>query len=81
LEFRYIGKTVTIIGLVLVVSGSIFVLQSKSVIGPTSSFMHSNSEWTINGYIIVITGIILSAVGGILWWLRYSNENTSSQRI
>jgi hypothetical protein len=81
LEFRYIGKTVTIIGLVLVVSGSIFVLQSKSAIGPTSSFMYSNSEWTINGYIIVITGIIVSAVGGILWWLRYSNENTSSQRI
>jgi len=74
LKFRYIGKAVTLIGLVMVVLGIIFTLQSKSVVGPTSSFMYSNSEWTINGYIIVTTGIIISALGVILWW-RYSNED------
>lgn len=77
MKFRYIAKTITLIGLVLVVSGSIFILQSKSVVGPTSSFMYSNSEWTINGYIIVTTGIIISALGVILWW-RYSNEDAIS---
>jgi hypothetical protein len=77
LKFRYIGKAVTLIGLVMVVLGNIFILQSKSVVGPTSSFMYSNSEWTINGYIIVTTGIIISALGVILWW-RYSNEDTIS---
>jgi hypothetical protein len=80
LRFRYIAKTVTLIGLVLVVSGSIFILQSKSVVGPTSSFMYSNSEWTINGYIIIITGIIISAVGVILWWWD-PNEDASTHRI
>jgi hypothetical protein len=77
LKFRYIGKAVTLIGLVMVVLGNIFILQSKSVVGPTSSFMYSNSEWTINGYIIVTTGIIISALGVILWW-RYSNEDAIS---
>jgi hypothetical protein len=77
LKFRYIGKALTLIGLVMVVLGNIFILQSKSVVGPTSSFMYSNSEWTINGYIIVTTGIIISALGVILWW-RYSNEDTIS---
>jgi hypothetical protein len=80
LRFRYIAKTVTLIGLVLVVSGSIFILQSKSVVGPTSSFMYSNSEWTINGYIIIITGIIISGVGVILWWWD-PNEDASTHRI
>ncbi len=80
MRFRYIAKTVTLIGLVLVVSGSIFILQSKSVVGPTSSFMYSNSEWTINGYIIIITGIIISAVGVILWWWD-PNEDASTHRI
>jgi hypothetical protein len=77
LKFRYIGKAVTLSGLVMVVLGNIFILQSKSVVGPTSSFMYSNSEWTINGYIIVTTGIIISALGVILWW-RYSNEDAIS---
>lgn len=80
MKFRYIAKTITLIGLVLVVSGSIFILQSKSVVGPTSSFMYSNSEWTINGYIIIITGIIISTIGVILWW-RDPNENASTHRI
>jgi uncharacterized membrane protein len=80
LRLRYIAKTVTLIGLVLVVSGSIFILQSKSVVGPTSSFMYSNSEWTINGYIIIITGIIISAIGVILWWWD-PNEDASTHRI
>jgi uncharacterized membrane protein len=80
LKFRYIAKTITLIGLVLVVSGSIFILQSKSVVGPTSSFMYSNSEWTINGYIIIITGIIISAIGVILWWWD-PNEDASTHRI
>ena len=80
MKFRYIAKTITLIGLVLVVSGSIFILQSKSVVGPTSSFMYSNSEWTINGYIIIITGIIISAIGVILWW-QDPNEDASTHRI
>ena len=80
MKFRYIGKAVTLIGLVMVVLGVIFILQSKSVVGPTSSFMYSNSEWTINGYIFVTTGIIISVLGVLLWW-RYSNEDAISHRI
>lgn len=77
MKFRYIAEAITLIGLVVVVSGSIFILQSKSVIGPTSSFMYSNSEWTINGYIIIITGMIISTIGVVLWW-RGSTKDTKS---
>jgi hypothetical protein len=66
--------------MVLVISGVVFILQSKSVLGPTSSFMYSNSEWTINGYIIIATGIIISALG-ITLWRQYSNKDASSYRL
>ena len=72
MDFRYTGRTLTIIGVVLVILGIIFILQSKSVVGPTSSFMYSNSEWTVNGSIIIGIGITLSIVGSIFWW--YSNK-------
>ena len=80
MDFRYTGRTLTIIGVVLVILGIIFILQSKSVVGPTSSFMYSNSEWTINGYIIIATGIIISTVGITLWWWR-SNKYAKSHRL
>ena len=39
--------------------GSVFILQSISLIGPSSSFMYKNSAWTDNGFVIIIIGIII----------------------
>ena len=48
------------------VLGTIFLLQSKSIIGPTSSFMYRNPDWTGNGYFTILIGIMLLAIGIVL---------------
>jgi uncharacterized membrane protein len=55
-------KALIIIGLVIIIIGLIFLLQSKSSLGPSTSFMYSNPEWTVNGYIIIAVGVIVAAV-------------------
>jgi hypothetical protein len=42
------------------------VAQSNSVIGPQSSFMYSNPQWTINGFAIFITGLVVLACGMLI---------------
>lgn len=52
-----------IIGLIMVILGIVFLLQSKSVVGPSASFMYSNPVWTVNGSIITGTGLFVVAIG------------------
>ncbi len=54
----------------MIIIGIIFILQSNSIVGPTSSFMYQNPEWTINGYVIIAIGIIISIFGIILWKIQ-----------
>jgi di/tricarboxylate transporter len=63
-------KTLIIIGCILVVSGIIFVAQSKSEIGPQSSFMYSNPQWTPNGFAISIIGLVVLACGIIIHYIK-----------
>ena len=58
-----VTKVLIIIGLVIVILGVIFLLQSKTSLGPSTSFMYSNPEWTVNGYIIIAMGVIVIGVG------------------
>jgi uncharacterized membrane protein YidH (DUF202 family) len=51
------GKLLIVVGFILIVLGLIFTLQSKSIVGPSSSFMYSNPSWTVNGYVIISIGI------------------------
>jgi hypothetical protein len=60
-----VTKALIIIGLVIIILGIIFLLQSKSSLGPPTSFMYSNPEWTVNGYIIIAVGVIVTGVGVI----------------
>jgi uncharacterized membrane protein len=62
---KLVTKALIIIGLLIVMLGVIFLLQSKSSLGPSTSFMYSNPEWTVNGYIIIATGVIVIGVGVI----------------
>jgi hypothetical protein len=61
------GKYLIIIGLMLIIAGIVFTMQSKSIVGPSSSFMYQNPEWTINGYVIIAIGTIISVFGIVVW--------------
>jgi len=67
------GKYLIIIGLILIIAGIVFTMQSKSIVGPSSSFMYKNPEWTVNGYSMLILGTIIGASGIILWRIRIKN--------
>lgn len=64
------GKYLIILGVIIVTAGIIFTMQSKSIVGPTSSFMYQNPEWTINGYVIIAIGTITGIFGIILWQIE-----------
>ena len=64
---KNIGKYLIIIGLMLIIAGIIFTMQSKSIVGPSSSFMYQNPEWTINGYFIIAIGTIIIIFSIVLW--------------
>lgn len=66
-----IGRPMIIVGSIMVIAGIIFSLQSKSVLGPSSSFMYANPQWTMNGSVIIAIGIIISAIGGFLLLFRF----------
>jgi len=59
---RY-GKYPIIVGMILVAAGIIFTMQSNSVVGPSTSFMYDNPEWTSNGFIIIVIGVFLVLIG------------------
>jgi F0F1-type ATP synthase membrane subunit c/vacuolar-type H+-ATPase subunit K len=61
------GKYIIIIGLILIIAGIVFTMQSKSIVGPSSSFMYQNPEWTVNGYVIIALGTIMSVFGLVVW--------------
>ena len=60
------GKSIIILGIIVLVSGIVFFLQGQSVVGPESSFMYSNPEWITNGQWIAITGILILATGIVI---------------
>lgn len=64
------GKYLIILGVIIVTAGIIFTMQSKSIVGPTSSFMYQNPEWTINGYVIIAIGTIIGIFGIIFWQIE-----------
>ncbi len=69
------------IGILIIILGIIFTAQSKSVLGPSNSFMYSNPSWTINGSVLIIVGIIILVLSvasriGILQRLkRFKRDN------
>ncbi|MGB7697656.1 MAG: hypothetical protein WBL46_10600, partial [Nitrososphaeraceae archaeon] len=54
---------VEFIGITLVIAGLIFTAQSKSLLGPQSSFMYNNPSWTLNGSMFIIAGAIILILG------------------
>lgn len=60
------GKTITIIGILIGISGLIFHLQGQSIVGPESSFMYANPEWISYGLQIMIAGIVVLSAGFVI---------------
>jgi|SRR6185437_7963497 len=71
---RRASRPLIMVGLILTILGMIFTLQSKSIVGPSTSFMYSNPGWTVNGSIIIGIGISILVYGCILFWYLLNNQ-------
>jgi hypothetical protein len=56
-----------VVGIVCILAGLVFTAQSKSLVGPQSSFMYSNPEWTLNGFLILGVGLVILFSGIATW--------------
>ncbi|MFB5635886.1 MAG: hypothetical protein ACE5RB_04580 [Nitrosopumilus sp.] len=61
------GKTIGIIGIIIIIFGLIFHLQGQSIVGPESSFMYSNPDWVTYGMQMIAGGIIVLIAGIIIF--------------
>ena len=57
------GRWIIMVGFLLIIMGIIFQLQSISFIGPSSSSMYANQDWTYYGLIIMGVGISVLVIG------------------
>lgn len=70
MNITYIGKILFVVGALFTIAGLIFTAQSKSLVGPQSSFMYSNPEWTANGFVILGVGLAVLCSGIAIWISR-----------
>ena len=70
MDRRNLGKMLVIIGILAGIAGLAFTAQSKSIVGPESSFMYNNLQWTINGYLIFGLGLAIIFSGVVIWISR-----------
>lgn len=61
------SKTIIIIGILVIIFGSIFQFQGRGQIGPQSSFMYQNEDWIDYGYLIIISGMFVIVSGFYLF--------------
>ena len=64
---RIVTRILLGIGSLLTIAGFIFITQSVSWVGPRTSFMYGNSEWTYNGFMILGVGIVTLACSVGMW--------------
>lgn len=55
--------SIILIGGIIIGLGLVFIAQSSSLLGPSSSFMYRNADWTTYGSIVVVIGIVVSLCG------------------
>lgn len=70
MDKRNLGKILVIVGIIAGIVGLAFTAQSKSIVGPESSFMYNNPRWTINGYVIFGVGLAIIFSGVVIWIFR-----------
>jgi len=57
--------------------GIIFQLQSISMVGPSSSFMYANPDWTFNGLIVIGVGVSVLVIGLYVTTRKYNKSSIS----
>ena len=62
--------SIIFIGALLIGFGLVFVAQSRGLLGPSSSFMYSNPDWTTNGSAVTLVGIIVCSIGLLMRFVR-----------
>jgi len=58
-----ISKPIIVIGIAMIIFGTVFLSQGRGQIGPESSFMYYNNDWIYYGMGIMVLGIIVSGLG------------------
>ena len=61
-----LSSIIIIIGLFIFFLGFVFYFQSKSIVGPSQSFMYNNPEWSSNGFVIISVGLSLVLIGSFI---------------
>lgn len=51
--------TLLFASILLIILGTVFYFQSKSIVGPEPSFMYKNPKWSINGFIVILLRAVL----------------------
>jgi hypothetical protein len=64
---RIVARILLGIGSLFTIAGFIFITQSVSWVGPRTSFMYGNSEWTYNGFMSLGVGIVTLACSVGMW--------------
>ena len=64
-----IWKVIIISGIVIIFSGIIFTAQSRSIVGPNTSFMYDNPDWTLKGLVIIGAGFIIFSAGILIYYV------------
>ncbi|MGA7367600.1 MAG: hypothetical protein WBX01_00590 [Nitrososphaeraceae archaeon] len=62
--------SIILIGGIIIGLGLVFIAQSSSLLGPSSSFMYRNADWTTYGSVVVIIGIVVSLSGLLRRFVR-----------
>jgi hypothetical protein len=61
-EPKRLSNSIILIGGIIIGVGVVFVAQSSSLLGPSSSFMYNNTDWTTYGSIVVVIGIVVCSI-------------------
>ena len=70
MDRRNLEKMLVIIGIIAAIVGLAFTAQSKSIVGPESSFMYNSPQWTVNGHLIFGLGLAIIFSGIVIWISR-----------
>ncbi len=57
-----------LVGVLLVLAGSVFVLQGMGIVGPDYSFMFNNPTWIYQGVAVIAIGVLALGGGLFLSW-------------
>ncbi|HET6641261.1 MAG TPA: hypothetical protein VFG77_06625 [Nitrososphaeraceae archaeon] len=73
-EPKKLSNSIMLIGGIIIGLGLVFISQSSSLLGPSSSFMYNNADWTTYGSTVVAIGIVVCSIGLLTRYARRSQK-------